>query len=694
MLAVAFTIRAQRASVTPERALGNPPYGTLPVGQRPALATNGNGFLGVWTVPGVEAVRYDREGTILDTTRIRIDDFDSTTLAVASDGHDYLIAYAGPDDRASVARVEPDGTAARRAGVSRLPVEALNLVWIRNQYVLAYAAKNGELRVVRLDRDGAAIDEAPIGLASAPPRIEMATNGGNAILLYQDGANSIRGFIVGEDGRPSTATQFALQGSEPSVAWDGENYVAAWRDQGIQLALTNGNQPVPFATIANSGFGHDPVVTTIAHQIAVLWRFSGYDYFDAIGTDYLTFFDETTAQETRRTRIAFVSPPIYELPLHPVYAYGSLTTDGTTLLVAVDGTLAKVTAAHSWTPEPLIARRIRASQYTIAATAGGAAGPMTVWNEFGTEDGASIIVSLHGREAFRIPHVAAQPVVAAGPSSYLIIWNELGKIFGVRADAAGQALDTTPRFIAEGMGETPALAWDGVNYLIAASSRAQRMVVLRLSEQGDLRESGGIELGQGSRPAIASNGRTSLIAWLAASPRASGGTLAGAFLSPSGDVTSPMRIDENVDDMRLEATTNGTDFLIAWQRRDALDVDVATLEVTRVRSDGSWSPMETIPGVSGRATFTPVWNGLHYFLIWTDFYRSRPLSMMRIDDAPEPVVTIGPSLVAHSMAATPLADGSFRLLYTRGSSAPEDGDASRLYEREVDELGGPRRRSR
>jgi len=137
----------------------------------PAVAWNGSDYLVAWAGPGpgvssgASAVRVRPDGTLHDELPIRIAAADGLAHAnVASDGKDFFVAWETPQNVAFGARVTAAGTA---AGATSLGVEHPSLIlWTGTSYAVLSADADG-LRAVRADRNGQLVDQQPF-LFAAP----------------------------------------------------------------------------------------------------------------------------------------------------------------------------------------------------------------------------------------------------------------------------------------------------------------------------------------------------------------------------------------------------------------------------------------------------------------------------------------------------------------------------------------------
>lgn len=270
--------------------------------------------------------------------------------------------------------------------------------------------------------------------------------------------------------------------------------------------------------------------------------------------------------------------------------------------------------------------------------------------------------------------------VAAGTAASLTIFedNRGGDydLFGLRVDAAGNAIDSLPFAITKAPGDqtAPQVVWNGVNWLVVYASQydtgsgyfATQIRAQRVSPQGVVLDPTPLALGADSTGAyfgVASDGTDWLVAWTGFSAGNSAivarrVSAAGAALDPGGVVVHPASYviffrlgvsyaggsylvtwSENGARGRLVSTNlatigpavslpielgvvrgNGAQFLAAWTRQNP----AFQQEVVAQRFAANLTPLDANPIVVSQAATSPspsdvvaAWDGAQWLVGWT-----------------------------------------------------------------------------
>ncbi|MGB2981883.1 MAG: hypothetical protein WBC77_11620 [Candidatus Zixiibacteriota bacterium] len=111
---------------------------------------------------------------------------------------------------------------------------------------------------------------------------------------------------------------------------------------------------------------------------------------------------------------------------------------------------------------------------------------------------------------------------AAGSENYLVVWQDDRDvdydIYGARIDLNGNVLDPDgfPIYAGEGWESSPAVAWDGTNFLVVWSDDSN-VYGTRITPQGEILDGTGFQISDETirtiAPSITFNGSNYLIAW-------------------------------------------------------------------------------------------------------------------------------------------------------------------------------------
>ena len=198
----------------------------------------------------------------------------------------------------------------------------------------------------------------------------------------------------------------------------------------------------------------------------------------------------------------------------------------------------------------------------------------------------------------RIPIVTGQsPAVAFDGTNYLVVaWEytypATSRLVATRVTTSGTVLDTTPIVLASSLGydPTPALAFNGTNYLAVWDRREGfgqiTIRATRVTRDGAVLDPGGVaiaSLGQHfAQPTVASDGANYLVAW--ADTRFGCCSVYGTRVDAAGNALDPAGIaiaTRGREQMRPASAFDGTNFLVAWDDNRASTTDVYAARVAR-----------------------------------------------------------------------------------------------------------------
>jgi hypothetical protein len=198
------------------------------------------------------------------------------------------------------------------------------------------------------------------------------------------------------------------------------------------------------------------------------------------------------------------------------------------------------------------------------------------------------------------------PAVAFDGTNYLVVWSDRRgglkwDIYGVRVAPGGAVLDANALVIAAVNNQqfSPAIAFDGTNHLVVWADRRTSVPEVfgtRITPGGLVLDPAGIAISNGpsnvqSSPSVAFDGTNVTVVWQDIRNSAQADVYA-ARVTPAGTVldTSAIAVASGSDAQRLPAVAaDGRYLLVAWVKGDAL----APTDVQGVRLDGSGTVLDS-----------------------------------------------------------------------------------------------------
>ncbi len=277
--------------------------------------------------------------------------------------------------------------------------------------------------------------------------------------------------------------------AEPAVAFDGANFLVAWRDARIGWYFDiYGARVTPGGTVLDpSGFvisqavqaQEDPAIGFDGANFLVVWQDqrSYPDVYDIYGA-------RVTPQGTVLDPLGFVISHAASAQQHPAIGF-----DGTNLLVV-------------WQDY-----RSGVDIYGARVTPGG-----TVL------DSSGFVISQASDEP-------RYPALAFDGANFLVVWQDspLMNIYGARVTPAGAVLDPQGILVTmyPDLPEYPAIAFDGTNFLVAwdgnRSGSDCDIYGARVTPAGAVLDTSGLVISQAANgqyaPALGFDGASSLVVW-------------------------------------------------------------------------------------------------------------------------------------------------------------------------------------
>ncbi len=542
---------------------------------------------------------------------------------------------ASPGDYTAV----PPSTKTFGAGVASMTVDilvdgdttieiddtlALNLSMPSANAVIADAQGAGTI----LDDDGPlpptvgaenAVGNTTYGPASQSQTASaVAWNGTEYLVVWEEtrpsgSAYDIYGARVADDGTlldqdPIAISTASSNQLDPSVAWDGTNFMVVWTD--FRSAETSN---VYAARVSSAGAVLDPLGVRVTNAVD-----SQYEAAIASnGTDSLvTWRDE---------RAGFFVDDIYGARISSAGAVlnpggiqiGSAANTQFEPAVAWNGTNYLV----AWADD-----RAGTGYYDIYGTQVSSTG--TVSSVSGTA------ISTASREQYA-------PAITSNGSDFYVAWhdhrsNVTYDLYGTRVSSAGSVLTPTGTAISTAALDqwNPAVAWNGTNYVVLWQvvdlsqqlSLQGDVYTARVSDLGVVLDAGGVvvsnaEYGQ-TVPAVASNGTDSFATWM--DFRNLHFDIVGSRITNTGSAQDPLGILVTTGlapQVAPAVASNGTDSLVAWQDYRS-GQPTADIYAARIAADGTILDPEgiAISTVAGSDETSPAvaWDGTNYLVVWDD----------------------------------------------------------------------------
>jgi hypothetical protein len=663
-------------TISAEVAMDNPVAGFT--GARatiPAIAWSGTQALVVWTDerPGngtnIYGTRVAADGTVVDGNGIGIakGELDQTDAVVAWTGSAWLVVWAEEAGDLSAALVAANGAVTQLGSVTATaalegnPVLASNgssalLVWQSDDDLRGALFSGGSF--------GAAFDVAATAAAERGAAIGAAS-GGDYLVTWEEGtsAEEVRGQLVTGAGAPS-GVAFTVGGGvgrqhRPAAAFDGTDFVVAWRHTGdIRVgrvttagALLDTTAGVVLATSDTTKTS--PAVACDASSCLVAWQDLRSDV-----TDY------------------------------GVYGRRVATTNG--VLAATGG-------------EILLSDPAR--EQTDAALAGRASGFMATWTDNRSGTRTAILTPVGGDgsvvhpDGVILPRQKANeqvtPAYGRSAGGHLAVWGDSRSfgddIMARRFSAKGARLDTEARVVSDATSTQsgPSIDFDGTQFVVAwadARNVNYDIYAARFTNDGTLVDGAGIQLtsaaGNQLATDVASGGGVSLVVW---EDRASF-DVGGAIVAQDGGVT-PIEVCATTGQQVRPAVAwdpAGSVFVAVWSDSRSGTPTIYAARVTTAGDvlDACGVPVATSPEAQVRPSIAS--SGDSLLVVWEDedanlvgdIYASRiqtagGTAVNVLDAAGMPIATGGSSQSQPTVVG--LSAGRWGLAWTDDANAAVTG---------------------
>jgi len=642
----------------------------------PAAASDGTNSLVVWRdgrsgPTDIYGVRFTPDGAVLDPAGIVISNAANgqTSPAVASDGADYLVAWAdqrGDTSDIYVSRVTSEGLVLDPAGIPVALAAGFQgepaVTFDGTNYLVVWTDERGgdaDIYGARVTPGGTVVDTSGIPLVAVPAyqtAPAVAYDGTNVLLVWADTRNDILGDVyaarVTSEGAVLDSAGFVIsaasnwQGS-PGIAFGRDEALVVWHDMRVGTDVD-----VYGSRITSAGEVLDPSGVEISAIANNQWfpkvAFDGTNYLvvwvDAaghanifggrVGTDGSVLdpqgFLISDGEYEASPAVAFngAHNAVVWYDLHP----GAGGYDIYAARVNGEGVLL----------DPLsIALSTSAIPQRRPKAASGEAEFLVVWDEIrdrsrgihgirltpegGVLDTLGIRVSPAGGDQ-------SVPAVARGTRDFLVVWEE-GRnrdrdVRGARVKADGAVMDPTGILISGASWEqcAPEVASDGDDFLVVWQDWRNSdydIYCARVSHSGTLLDTTGIAActadGWQATPAVACNGTDYLVLWQS---RATGDyDLYGARISPQGVVLDPegfvISAAPGVQQQPAVAS-DGADFLVVWSDARNVDCNVYAARVTGAGTVLDTEGLLLSPGAGPQTAPAVEYDGANFLVVWQD----------------------------------------------------------------------------
>ena len=224
------------------------------------------------------------------------------------------------------------------------------------------------------------------------------------------------------------------------------------------------------------------------------------------------------------------------------------------------------------------------------------------------------------------------PALAFDGTNYLVVWEGGARLSGARVTPAGTVLDRFAISAGPGSQGSPVLAFDGMNYLVAWSDCRPPTCVepsfyrdiygTRVTPGGTVLDPQGIpistQFSDERQPAISFDGTNYLLAWV--SGISDDSRINGARVTPAGNVLDPSGIAIATTPFKGSPTLafDGTNYLVAWEYYAAGDSQIYGARVTPAGTvlDPDGNPISTAPYAQSRPALA--FDGTNYMVAWAD----------------------------------------------------------------------------
>lgn len=507
--------------------------------QRAVISSSGTGWLlacedrPATGVPDLRVGRLDASGAPLDGAgrRVAVTVRDRERPALAWNGANHLLTWSDrtlsgsltPGVYAQV--IDPAGAGIGAAVISVAADSASLTTVARNGtgWIVAGRAPTG-LWTARLSSAGALLDATPRSLegATGSGKATLSGSGGASGYLVARVSSGVAGALRLADDGSSTGgvitLNYSAQSSDtPSVAWDGVNFLAIWRD-----AETGA---YALRRISPAGAMVDATATTVPAHAPIAAAFNGANY--VLAWQDFASIDRFTATASWSPSAGLGMTATFDT------ASGILSRDAPSIGAGGAGHMVAWTMFQGSGSNSRFALRAmpvsasgapRSSAATsVSSTASGGASPgvsfdgtnfLIAWTDLTTPP-----FGVQCRTAYAVRLTPAGDLLDATPLrlsgtgcdasgvtstsdgvNHLVAWSSSGGVFAARVSPAGVALDA-PRALTSAAGSGLSASFDGRSFVVAWDdnrSGNRDVYAARVSRDGAVLDPEGVAIARDS----------------------------------------------------------------------------------------------------------------------------------------------------------------------------------------------------
>ncbi|UCC11815.1 MAG: T9SS type A sorting domain-containing protein [candidate division WOR-3 bacterium] len=591
----------------------------VPAGEwqgNPAVAFDGTNYLLVWEderygTTDIYGARITPSGTVLDPAGFPISRADrhQRRPSVIFGGTDYLVVWE--DYRNSSydifgARVTTDGVVLDTSGIAISSAYGYQfspcIAYDGTNFLVVWEHDGADFDLygTRVSNAGTVLDPSGIAIANGPAHEyfpEVAFDGTNYLIAwkrYYNNNHYIYGTRITPGGTVLDPSGFLISYSgatqgDPSLAFDGTNFLVAWEDS------RNGSMDIYAARITSSGTVLDPVgigvSTDGSAQYTPVVTFNGEDYV-IVWRDYRATASDIYGARVTQTGMVLDPAGIPVISAPNSQAAPACASDGVNCL------------AVCWDYRTIHNYNIIGARVTQDGTVL-------------DEDGIMLSTSANWQE-----HVS----IASDGDNFLLVWEDTrdsdsSDIYGMRIGQDGTVLDPEgiPISTAENRQRYPAVTFNGTNYFVIWHDHNDDIYGTRVTTDGTVLDHAGIPVAIDAwcqtPPTVTSDGSNFLVIWDWQQYE-----IRGARVSGDGTVLDPSGFLIAVDDSSRAfpaASFDGTNFFVVWtDNRNVWSYDIYGTRVSQngTALDPGGIPVSTIPTFNYQPSVS--FDGTNYFVIW------------------------------------------------------------------------------